>query len=61
MTQATLAKSLGQTSVTIQSVIRFHAVSWVVICAAKYLNLQFPTILINQRSVIHPLQLRLAA
>ena len=31
-----------------------HAASWVVICAAKYLNLQFPAKLITQRSVVHP-------
>src|SRR5229473_4297106 len=51
-------KLQGQTRVTILLVSGIHAVSWVVICAAKYLNLQFPTILITQRSVvqIHPPQ-----
>src|SRR5215475_1613136 len=29
-----------------------HAYSWVVICAAEYLNLQFPTNLITQRSAV---------
>jgi hypothetical protein len=36
--------------VTIPVASSFHASSWVVICAAKYLSLQFPTILIKQRS-----------
>jgi hypothetical protein len=33
------------------SIASIHESSWVVICAAKYLNLQFPTNLINPRSV----------
>ncbi len=34
---------IGQTWVTILVTSSIHASSWVVICAAKLLNLQFPT------------------
>jgi len=40
----------GQTRVTILLTSSIHAAPWVVICAAKYLNLQFPTRLITSRS-----------
>lgn len=40
----------GQTKVTIPVVSSIYAASWVVICVAKLLNLQFPTRLINPRS-----------
>jgi hypothetical protein len=42
---------MGQIRVTLVVASRIHASSWVVICAAKYLNLQFPTILINGGSL----------
>jgi hypothetical protein len=53
-----LVQKRGQTRVTLALTCSIHALSWVVICAAKYLSLQFPTILITQRSLvqIHPPQ-----
>jgi hypothetical protein len=39
---------VGQTRVNHLSTCSIHASPWVVICAAKYLNLQFPTELINR-------------
>src|SRR6266568_929471 len=48
----------GQPVTQSASLVYVHggASSWVVICVAKYLSLQFPTILITQGSVarIHP-------
>ena len=43
-------KSWGQIRVPLLLTLGIHASSWVVICAAKELNLWFPTILITQRS-----------
>jgi len=48
---------VGQIRVTLPVTSSIHAVSWVVICVAKYLNLQFPTSLINRTSAI-PLNAR---
>jgi hypothetical protein len=48
MTQTT-ARNVGQTWVTQPSMCSLHAPSWGVTCAAKFLSLQFPTALINQR------------